>query len=464
MSTQARIRELCDVPVPKSGSTVVYWMHGAVRAHGNPALEEAIAWANALDLPLVVYGQPVLRGPLATERRAIFLMEGMAEVEARLASRGIRLAFYVPPDAGAPPSMIQRLLDETAALVCDWDPHSPFRGPLRKIAEREAFPIRLVDSCHLFPRKELQKAMQEGRLDALVARERERLAPPADPVELAHPSLELKIRFKASSLAGRDVEALAQAMDLDHLAPPSADLRGGLTEARRRLSSFIDAGLPRFPGCTVDPSTPGGSGLSPWLACGQLGPMEVVQSVRSAKAPEAARRAFLDRLFVDRSRAFARRNWSPRNGLDRLESEARNALEAFDFEGSPSVPMFDVEAARTGRAPFDAAQTELRCRGVIHPAMRLHWGATVLSTAPSAEEGLQRLLRLQTRWSLDGGGAEGHEGLLAACVALGRPDDAVPEKGVEAYVETMTELGRQCESRLAAADERERDASRRRRH
>lgn len=462
VSTDSRIRNLCDAPPNPKGRYVLHWMHGAIRAHGNPALAEAIRWANELEKPLVVYAQPVLHGPQATERRAVFLFEAMRQVEERLASRGIQLAFYIPRDVSSPPSMIQRLLGDASALVSDWHPYSAFRGPLRKIAESGSLPVRLVDACHLFPRRDLEAALRENRLDEYVAEHREAASVPVEDPDPLLPSTDLKIRFKAPEWGGREITKLAEDIDVYHDAPVSADLRGGLTEARRKLSLFIDKHLANFPACTKDPAGPDGSGLSPYLASGQMNVMEVLQSIRSSEAPDSAKNAFLDRLFIDRSRAYARRAWVPQKGVESLPEAARKGLESFTF-AECALPMIKVEQGETGDERFDACQSELRIRGVIHPAHRLHWGKRVLEFASSPEEGLKRYLKLERRWSLDGGSAEGHEGLLACCAALGSELPSQPDEGVTRYVEQCRELLRNNEARLAEAEERERDASRRRR-
>ncbi len=50
-----RTRSVGQVREPRVGSFVLYWLHHGMRAHENPALDVAIAIANHLQLPVLVY-------------------------------------------------------------------------------------------------------------------------------------------------------------------------------------------------------------------------------------------------------------------------------------------------------------------------------------------------------------------------------------------------------------------------
>ena len=73
-------------PAP-GGAAVVYWMQRAQRATDNPALETAIAAANGLGKPVIVYFalSAGVRG--ANLRHYQFMAEGLSDVAEDLARR-----------------------------------------------------------------------------------------------------------------------------------------------------------------------------------------------------------------------------------------------------------------------------------------------------------------------------------------------------------------------------------------
>src|ERR1700753_3294750 len=74
---------------PARGKCVVYWMQRAQRGRDNHALDKAVACANALGLPCVVYFAAVKNFPHANLRHYAFLNEGLRDVEEDCAERGV---------------------------------------------------------------------------------------------------------------------------------------------------------------------------------------------------------------------------------------------------------------------------------------------------------------------------------------------------------------------------------------
>ena len=75
------------------GELVLYWMHHAVRAYENPALEAANHVARALELPLLVYQGLGAKHEFDSDRHHTFIMEGARDGSRALADRGIRHVF-----------------------------------------------------------------------------------------------------------------------------------------------------------------------------------------------------------------------------------------------------------------------------------------------------------------------------------------------------------------------------------
>ncbi len=75
---------------PKAdGKCIVYWLQRAQRALDNPALEVAIACANALGLPVVAYFSVIPNYPNANYRHYHFMQQGLLDVAEGLAEREV---------------------------------------------------------------------------------------------------------------------------------------------------------------------------------------------------------------------------------------------------------------------------------------------------------------------------------------------------------------------------------------
>lgn len=85
-----RIKTLNDVDIRK-GDSVLYWMQQSQRATYNHALEYAVQQANQLDQMLLVVFGLMDDYPEANLRHYTFMLEGLCETRAALASRGIKM-------------------------------------------------------------------------------------------------------------------------------------------------------------------------------------------------------------------------------------------------------------------------------------------------------------------------------------------------------------------------------------
>ena len=76
----------------------MYWLQRAQRALDNPALEVAIACANALGLPVVAYFSVIPNYPNANYRHYHFMQQGLLDVAEGLAEREVGFAVRRPTD------------------------------------------------------------------------------------------------------------------------------------------------------------------------------------------------------------------------------------------------------------------------------------------------------------------------------------------------------------------------------
>ena len=95
MSALEKIAEHPRVTVRRAGTPdpagecVIYWMQRAQRGVDNPALDAAVAVANELGKPVVVFFAPVPFYPRANLRHYRFLAEGIPDIADSLERKNI---------------------------------------------------------------------------------------------------------------------------------------------------------------------------------------------------------------------------------------------------------------------------------------------------------------------------------------------------------------------------------------
>ena len=115
MSIQpTRIQILNDADVRKK-DYVLYWMQQSQRAAHNHALEFAVQQANQQDRMLLVAFGLTDDYPEANLRHYTFMLEGLKETQATLASRGIKLVVR----RGHPPEVALSLGRRASMIICD---------------------------------------------------------------------------------------------------------------------------------------------------------------------------------------------------------------------------------------------------------------------------------------------------------------------------------------------------------
>src|ERR1700677_3161244 len=137
------------------GKCVVYWMQRAQRGADNPALDAAVAIANDLGKPVVVFFAPVPFYPHANLRHYRFLAEGITDIAESLERRNIGFVLRCYPEHS-----LLRFCDEVKPALVIGD-ENPMREPeswRRKAAKKLKVPLWTVDADVIVPAKLLEKA------------------------------------------------------------------------------------------------------------------------------------------------------------------------------------------------------------------------------------------------------------------------------------------------------------------
>jgi deoxyribodipyrimidine photo-lyase len=407
------------------GACVLLWIQRAQRAHANPAVNFAVELAREANLPVIAVFCLVPAYPLATLRHYQFMAEGLAELPDAFAAR--RIGWHL--EVGEPDEVIPALAKtyQAAAVVTDLNPLRIGQQWRREVARTLAVPMAIVDSdtvvpSSLFPKEEYAprtiRPKIQKRLDEFLVRIPDIHAPVSSAVR-----------------AGLDPLVTIGTLGIDDAIGPAPDFRGGQRAARTRLRQFVDERLDQYDTERNRADIDAGTGLSPYLHYGQIGPLEVALAVSEADAPPDAKQSLLDELIVQRELAinFALRN----DAYDRfagLPDWARESLARHQDDPRQAIyTRGELEAAATHDRLWNAAMIQMINEGWMPNRLRMYWGKQILLWSVNGETAYRNTVYLNDRYFLDGRDANSYAN-IAWCIG-GRHDRPFgPEREVTGLV------------------------------
>jgi deoxyribodipyrimidine photolyase len=239
-----RVRVIKNAPVGTSGDFVLYWMHHAVRSHGNPALDTALYVGAQLKLPVSVYQGLGGRHPFNSDRHHIFIMEGAREVQLQLQDRGISYAFYLGRQPNKP-SPLKSIAWRATLVITEDFPAPPFPQWIRQLAQQIDTAVWTVDCACIIPMRLIQRTFDRAyvfRNQTQKEYER-RLAQAWDEVVTVGQPFEGNYDFDAIDLANADIAELCAQYEIDHIIPAVTHTPGGSTAGYARWDKFKSHGL-----------------------------------------------------------------------------------------------------------------------------------------------------------------------------------------------------------------------------
>jgi deoxyribodipyrimidine photo-lyase len=421
------------------GEFVLYWMQVTHRAHDNFALNHAIERANALGLPVLVYHGLRHDYPWASDRFHTFILEGVRDLVAAFAARGIQYAFYLDDrEAGgdeAGPSPLVALAMRAALVVTDWFPTFIMPRQLKALRARIDVPVVAVDSATVIPAKRLAKSYSAARWIRP-----DLMGPLPDwllPVEVVEPEVrrEIELPFTPTRPAD-DLAALVASCAIDHSVAPARGWTGGTGAARARLDWWLEHGLPRYLERN-DPNVDVTSKMSPWLHFGHVSVHEVLLAAREA-GPDAPWQKFLDETLTWRELAFNFCRFQPKHRtVAGIPDWARTELA--EHEGDPRQAIYtdeELERGTTDDELWNACQQAYLRDGWMHNYLRMLWGKSVIGWTEDAPRALRVLEHLNNKYALDGRDPNTYGGILWCFGRFDRPFFRRPVYGTIRYMST----------------------------
>jgi deoxyribodipyrimidine photo-lyase len=419
-------------PPDPAGGAVIYWMQRAQRASDNPALETAVAVANAIGKPAVVYFALITGVAGANLRHYQFLVEGLRDVADDLAQRGIAFVVRKAPDQ----DFMQFCHDVRPALVIgDENPLRAAERTKRQSAARLRVPFWTVDADVIVPSRLLQKEQYAAR--TIRPRIHAHLPHFLRPIRRHVPRHTWTPPRRLHTL-DPDLSLLA-GFPVDRSVSPVATCRGGSHAARGVLRRFVAERLTGYAEHRNHPERDATSQLSPYLHFGHIGPHTVALAVREADAPARDREAFLEELIVRRELAVNFVRYNP--AYDRFSSAEPWAVRTLAaHRADPRAHRYtpqQLEQAETHDALWNAAQRQMVCTGWMHGYLRMYWAKKILEWSASPEAAYEIAVTLNDRYELDGRDPNGYAGI--AWAIAGKHDRAWgPERPVYGTIRYMS--------------------------
>ncbi len=396
-------------PPDEAGRAVIYWMQRAQRVLDNPALETAIAAANALGKPVVVYFGLVAGVAGANLRHYQFLVEGLRDVAEDLGHRGIAFVVRKSPCRG-----FMRFCSEVqpALVIGDENPLRAAERTKRQTAASLSVPFWTVDADVIVPSRLLQREHYAAR--TIRPRIHAQLPHFLRPIRRHVPRYTWTLPRRLERLDPDP--SLLDGFAVDRSVGPVSTCRGGSHAARKALRRFLAERLVGYAEQRNRPERDGTSQLSPYLHFGHIGPHTVALAVRDADAPARDREAFLEELIVRRELAvnFVRYN-SAYDCLASAEPWAMRTLAAHRTD--PRLQRYaprQLEQAETHDDLWNAAQRQMVCTGWMHGYLRMYWAKKILEWSESPEAAYEIAVALNDRYELDGRDPNGYAGIAWA--------------------------------------------------
>lgn len=429
-------------PPDPGGTCVVYWMQRAQRGMDNSALDVAIAAANALDKPAVVFFAPVPFYPHANLRHYRFLAQGIPDIADALETRNVRFVLRRYPDH----SLIKFCEEVRPSLVVgDENPLRETEQWRQSVAKQLRVPLWTVDADVVVPSKLLEKEQYAAHvIRPRLQKQLDRfLVKPANP------------KAKAAWNPPSGLQSLAPDFDvtegwpLDRTVPPVTRIRGGSREALKRLGEFVGNKLKHYGKQRNHPESDGTSDLSPYLHFGHIGPLTVALAVQKADAPKTEKEVFLNQLLVWRELAINMVQFNPNyDNFECGEPWAHRTLAAHAKDLRPVVySERQLENAETHDPLWNAGQMQMVNQGWMHNYVRMYWAKKILEWSKSPAEAHQIAVRLNDKYEMDGRDPNGYAGIAWSIVGkFDRPWFERPIFGLIRYM-SLESTGKKFDSK-----------------
>jgi deoxyribodipyrimidine photo-lyase len=347
--------------------------------------------------------------PEANLRHYTFMLEGLKETRAALASRGIKMVLR----RGNPPDVALNLGQQACMIVCDrgylrhqrtWRTHVARQAkcPVVQVESDVVVPVDVVSEKAEYAARTIRPKIHRHLTTYLVGLKQSRVK---------RPSVDLKIK----EIGIDNLEKLLQNLNVDRsVSPVSAFYKGGTSQAVKRFDGFIRHRLKNYERHSNQPQTDDISHMSPYLHFGQISPLYLALKIsRAADSLQTVKDAYIEQLIVRRELAMNFAFYSSNyDAYTCIPGWAEKTLAEHVRDKREYIySRRQLENAETHDAYWNASMLEMKHTGFMHNYMRMYWGKKILEWSETPQKAFRTTTAINNKYFLDGRDPNSYAGL-----------------------------------------------------
>ncbi len=414
--------------------TVIYKMSRDQRVQHNHALSYAVDVAYATKSDVLVCFNLVNNFLDAPQRHFEFMLKGLEETATELENLNIPFVLLF----GSPEITIPKLIGDTNAglLISDFDPlkiklkwndeiNSNINIAFHEVDTHNIIPARFISPKEEFAAYTLRPKVRKLEADFIKSM----------------PQLERIVYGRENQIDNRSQFNKIDYSKFDKSVGTVSNIKAGRKNALDKLDVFVKYRLEKYTTLRNEPGADFQSELSPYLHFGQLSSLEAVLQVIEAEAPQEAKDAFIEEIFVRKELSdnfcLYNKNYDSMEGF--RDWAKKTLIEHIHDEREYLYPIEQFENADTHDVYWNAAQKELVNSGKMHGYMRMYWAKKILEWTETPEQAMGIAIYLNDKYSLDGRDPNGYTGI--AWSIGGIHDRAWGERNVFGKIRYMNDKG-----------------------
>ena len=404
-----RIVTANDKPVI-DGAYVLVVLNRALRGIDNPVIEAAIAHANVLELPLIVFSELDTTVTHASDRICYFTLGAFKELAKTLTEKNITCIQSIRKTGE---DSLKSLITSAAAIYTDEDYTHWDRAKCDRLLNLAQQTVFTVDAARLVPTRKLPQGLKttpefrkaHGTLRDRYLELRQSARSASLKVAATDKTIENIPLHNFAEYEDAELATLVSELDIDHKIPISAEHLPTQAEIRDRIASLKENILKKYKWIRNNPALEySTSELSPYLHFGMVSPHQILEAIEASEIPKSYTWKFRDEFLTWREwshyQAFYDANL---HQYDSLPEKARETLEEHAQDDRPELRSFeDIMQGNTPDATWNAAQKEWLNTGWLHNNLRMYWSKQILRFTQSPQKAWETACYLNDHISLDG--------------------------------------------------------------
>lgn len=391
------------------GDYVLVWLQQTIRGKDNPVIDAALALAEKLRKPVLVYHGIRSDYPYASDRLHGFLIGASKQMAVDLEARNIAHCHYIERVGCEERGLVYRLAEQAVAIFAD--EHFTFVGKiqLKSFAQKTKRLVVAVDAARLVPTRILPSGLNATKaFRAAHSPLRARWFTAREVVPITVSKYAGPICFESlplNKLTPSKIATMIASCPINHKLGLAKDHPPVQDVLEARLRNVRDNVIENYRAHRNNPASDKGSSLlSPYLHFGMTSPWEVMRYVEEAEVSRSVLWKFYDELLTWREWAHWRMYSNNQfENYESLQGSARATL-ASHINDSREV-ILSREQMANGETPdstWNAAQRYWRHTGWLHNNLRMYWAKQILRWTKSPKEAWDIACGLNDEQSLDG--------------------------------------------------------------